>query len=165
MQSRAGHRTPVRVALLCNFRCLTSDSYHHRTLSPMKRFLHAFTLAVALTNFTAFAADQPTREERQARFQEVVDQLDLSEDQKAQIMPIVMQQAADLKALRDNTALKPRHKIKRAREINSTASAEIRALLTPEQQVKYDALREESKAEMREQFRERMKEREAGAGS
>lgn len=127
----------------------------------MKQFIHSFALAITLTSGLCAAADRPSQETSLARLQEMVDQLDLTEAQKTQLAPVVSHQARELRTLHENKALKPRHKLKRAREINEAASAQIRALLTPAQQEKYDTLRAENKAHMRTQLQERRKERRA----
>jgi hypothetical protein len=125
----------------------------------MKRIVYTIAIVMSLSGAAAVAAETPSREEALARWQAIAEQLALTEEQKEQIAPIVKQQAIDLKAVHDNTALRPRHKVKRARAISESASTKIRALLTPEQQVKYDTLREEQKARMREQFQQRRQDR------
>ena len=128
----------------------------------MKRFISSLALALTLSGPFVTAADQPTREDAQARLQEIVSELQLTEEQKAEITPILRQELADLKALRENTALKGRYKLRRAQQIAEAASQQVRALLTAEQQPRYDAWREEQKAKRKTQFKERLKERNAG---
>lgn len=84
-------------------------------------------------------------------------ELNLTEEQKAAIAPILRQQVEEFRALQADTSLRRMQKLRRAKEINQQASGEIRAHLDPEQQVKYDALR----AEMREQMKARIQERRA----
>lgn len=108
---------------------------------------------------TTSAADQPTAGpeagELAAKLQEIAGRLDLTDEQKAQIAPILQKEIADLKALRDDTTMRRGQKARRAKEINDTASGQISALLTPEQQKEYEVLR----AEMREKLKTRVKER------
>jgi Spy/CpxP family protein refolding chaperone len=133
----------------------------------MKNLIPLIALAAALSGPAALAADQapgpnPDRQaQARERFQAMLDELDLSDDQKAQITPILQKEGDDLKALRDDTSLTRMQRMRRARDINQAASKEVRALLTPDQQKKYDEIR----AEAREKAREKMKERrEAGGG-
>lgn len=128
----------------------------------MKRFINSLAFALTLTGTFVGAADKPARENVQARLQEIAQQLELTEEQKAQITPILQQELVDLKALRDNTALGRRYKLRRAQSIVETASRQVRALLTAEQQPKFDAWRAEQKEKRREQFKERMKESNSG---
>lgn len=124
------------------------------------------TLVAGLPAFAADPAPAPSappaaaRAERAAKFQEIVAQLDLTEEQKAKIAPIVQQQAAELHALRDDAKAQRRERLHEAREINKKAAAQIIPLLTPEQQKKYDELRAAARAE----FKQKMKERRAAGG-
>lgn len=132
----------------------------------MKQFILILTLALPLSGLTAVAADQPaTQEGKRAKardhLQQVVDQLELTDDQRAAIAPIMQQQMIDLKALRDDSSLRRLQRARKAKAINETASAQIRALLTPDQQTKYDALRAEMKDEMKARAKERKAEKDA----
>jgi protein CpxP len=108
---------------------------------------------------TAAAADQPTAPAPQGevatKLQEISARLELTEEQKTQIAPILQKEIADLKVLRDDTSLRRGEKARRLKEISDTASEQIRELLTPDQQTEYDKLREE----MREKLKARLKER------
>ena len=128
---------------------------------------------VLVAGLPAFAADPasapspsptvvaPHQGELVSKLQDITAQLGLSEEQKAKIAPIVQQEMADLRALKQEATAARREKLRRFRDINQKASGEIRVLLTPAQQKKYDELRAAAKAE----FKQRMKERRAAAGS
>ncbi len=129
----------------------------------MKPTLPLLLLALAAV-LPTFAADPvsapsappaPARAERLAKIQEVIAQLNLTEEQKAKIAPIVQQQVADLGALRDDAKAERRERLRVAREINQKAAAQIRPLLNPEQQKKYDELRAAARAEMKHKVKER----------
>jgi Spy/CpxP family protein refolding chaperone len=110
---------------------------------------------------TADAADQPTAPAPQGevatKLQEIAERLELTEEQKTQIAPILQKEIADLKVLRDDTSMRRGQKARRLQEISDTAGGQIRALLTPEQQEEYDKLRDE----MREKLKARLKERQS----
>jgi protein CpxP len=59
--------------------------------------------------------------------------LGLTEDQKAQLRPIVMQENQEMEAVRNDTSLTQEQKIAKANQIRDTASPKIKAILTPEQ--------------------------------
>jgi Spy/CpxP family protein refolding chaperone len=104
------------------------------------------------------AGDQPSSPaagEGAAKLQQIAERLQLTDEQKAEIAPILEQEWADLKALREDTSLRRMQRARRAKEITDTASKQIRAILTPEQQPEYDALR----AEMRDKLKAKAKER------
>ncbi|HLP06935.1 MAG TPA: hypothetical protein VK178_02125 [Opitutaceae bacterium] len=100
-------------------------------------------------------ATAPVPGELASRLQDITAQLNLTEDQKAKIAPILKQEAADLRALKEDTSQRRMQRLRRFREINQKASEQIRALLTPEQQPKYDELRAAARAEMKQRMKER----------
>jgi hypothetical protein len=59
--------------------------------------------------------------------------LGLTEDQKAQLRPIVMKENQDMEAVRNDTSLTQEQKITKANQIRDAASPKIKAILTPEQ--------------------------------
>ncbi len=88
-------------------------------------------------------------------------QLDLTDEQKAAITPILKKEIADLQALKVDTSLRKMQRARKARDIASTASKEIRSQLNPEQQKKYDVLREEWKKQAK--AKERKAQEDSGA--
>jgi hypothetical protein len=78
--------------------------------------------------------------------------LGLTEQQKQQIVPILKQEVAQLGALKKNTSLSALKKVERLREIGVSFDEKIRPLLNPEQQQKFQTLREQ----MRRRIIERM---------
>jgi transposase len=59
--------------------------------------------------------------------------LNLTEEQKAKLQPILAEENQQLEALRSNTSMTQEQKFAKAKEIRETASPRIRAILTPEQ--------------------------------
>ncbi len=123
-------------------------------------------LAFAIATISAAAATTPAptatpvHGELVSRLESITAQLNLTDEQKAKIGPIVQQEAADLRALKAEAKAARMEKMRRFKAINQKASGEIRVLLTPEQQQKYDELRAAAKAE----FKQKLKERRAAAG-
>lgn len=132
-------------------------------MKPTFPFLALILCAAPLPPLVAEPASPPpaTRAEFASRLQHIAAQLDLSDAQKATIAPILEGEAAELRTLQADSALRRMQKLKRFREINRKASDQIRAELTPEQRKKYDALR----AEAREEFKAKMAERRQAQGS
>lgn len=78
--------------------------------------------------------------------------LDLTDEQKADIKPIVDQRRAKMMVLRENKSLTPEQKRAQAKEILQASLQQIKGILTPEQQQKLD------------QIIQRIKERREGQG-
>lgn len=77
------------------------------------------------------------------RLQRMTTRLGLSEEQQRQIKPILVEEASQLRAVRDDPQLTRDERRAKMRQINGATFDKIRPLLTPEQQQKHDALREE----------------------
>jgi protein CpxP len=70
-------------------------------------------------------------------------QLNLTEDQKEKLKPILMKEGMDLKQIRDNTSLSPDDKHAQMKAVHDKYRPDIREILTPEQQQKFDQMKEE----------------------
>jgi protein CpxP len=93
-------------------------------------------LALALS--CALAAAPQAR----SQMQRMVDQLDLSADQKAKVDPILDDEAKQLRAFRGDTSTEA---TKQKAEIRKATDEKIKPLLTGEQWKKLEQLREERK--------------------
>jgi protein CpxP len=71
--------------------------------------------------------------------------LNLTDEQKAKLQPILADENQQLQALRSDTSMTQEQKISKANEIRQTASPKIRAVLTPEQLQKLDELQRKAR--------------------
>jgi Spy/CpxP family protein refolding chaperone len=85
--------------------------------------------------------------------------LTLTDDQKAQLKPILADRQQKLQDLRADTSSRPREKMKKMQSIAADADKKINAILTPDQQKKYA----EVEAQMKEQAKERRQEKKQGS--
>lgn len=69
-------------------------------------------------------------------------ELGLTEQQKQQIIPIVKEEIPKLQALKKDTSASAEDKVRQLREISGAVDAKITPLLNPEQQQKYQAVRD-----------------------
>lgn len=77
------------------------------------------------------------------RLQEIVDKLDLTADQKAQIKPIIEAAHKQAETVRADTSLTPEQKHAKMREAFQAVRGQIEGILTPEQKQKLEAMKEE----------------------
>lgn len=77
------------------------------------------------------------------RLKELAEKLGLTEDQKAKIKPILQDEMQAMKALRDDTSLDKDAKHQKMMAIRKSHADQILAILTPEQQAKFKAMREQ----------------------
>ena len=92
------------------------------------------------------------------RVQQLARQLDLTETQKTQMQGILDNARTQLEGLRNDTAASREQKMDQMQQITQQTREQIRVLLTPEQQLKADALRQEAEQRFGAQ-REKMAER------
>lgn len=81
-------------------------------------------------------------EERLKRMSET---LNLTDEQKEKIRPILQSEADQLKAMRENTSLSREQRMEKRRQIEQGTRKQIREILTPEQRAKWREGREEAR--------------------
>lgn len=80
--------------------------------------------------------------------------LQLTEEQKGQIKPILQDEFKQMKALREDTSLSREQKREKMQDIHNAAYEKIKPILTPEQQKKHDEMRRKA-MEQREDMRKK----------
>ena len=69
--------------------------------------------------------------------------LNLTDDQKAKIKPILENESAQTKSLFQDTSLSPQDRHAKMRDVHEKSMAQIRGLLTADQQAKLDSMKHE----------------------
>jgi len=82
----------------------------------------------------------PPRFTPEAQLDRLAQQLNLTDDQKAKIKPILEDQAKQFQTLRDDTSVSPEDRRSQFMQIRENTSKKIRAVLDPDQQKKYDEM-------------------------
>ncbi|HWR17600.1 MAG TPA: hypothetical protein VN577_22415 [Terriglobales bacterium] len=83
------------------------------------------------------------------RLKNLSEKLQLSDDQKAKIKPILEDEASQLQQIKKDGSKSRQEKVSKAREIHQAHMDKIRPILTDDQQKKLDEMREEAKERMR----------------
>ena len=120
----------------------------------------ALAVGLAAASMPARAQDQdaqaqPAGARQRSTADEVVqrlgEKLNLSDDQKAQIKPIIADRQQKMQELRSDTSMRRRQKARQMKSILKDSDKKINAILTPAQQKQY--------AELEQQMKEKVKER------
>ena len=90
------------------------------------------------------SADPETRAKVQARMQDLSAELNLTDDQKAQLKPIVQDEVQQLRAVNDDASLTADQKKAKFTEIRQSHRTQMVSILNPEQQKKLELLKETS---------------------
>ena len=90
----------------------------------------------------------PNKQEIVAKLENIAAELQLSPQQKKQMLPILMAEAAQLKAVKENASLGPLDKLMQVKQIAGACDARIMPILDPVQQQKWQAMRQEARQQM-----------------
>jgi Spy/CpxP family protein refolding chaperone len=88
------------------------------------------------------ATDADTKAKIQAKLQELSSELNLTDDQKTQLKPILQEEFNQIKAVKDDPSLSSDQKKAKVSDIRQNFKSQINSVLTPEQQKKLDTVRE-----------------------
>jgi Spy/CpxP family protein refolding chaperone len=101
--------------------------------------------ALAQTESSSMAADPETRAKIQQHLQHLSSELNLTDDQKQKIQPILQSEFQQLKTVHDDSSLSADQRQAKAQGIRDSAKSQIAPILTPDQQKKLAAMKEQSK--------------------
>jgi Spy/CpxP family protein refolding chaperone len=93
---------------------------------------------------TSSAADDATTQAKvQQKLQRMSSELNLTDDQKTKLKPILQNEVGQLKTVRDDTSMSADAKQAKMKEIHSSAKQQINTILTPDQQQKLATMKSE----------------------
>ena len=82
--------------------------------------------------------------------QRLVDELEVSEAQREKLRPVMQEEFAKIRALRENESLSREDKLAKFRAVNQATTAKMKEILSQEQLTKWEKLREEMFARRRD---------------
>ena len=93
------------------------------------------------------------KQEIMAKLDKLSSALQLTPQQKKQMMPILMEEGQKLKGIKSDTTLGPMQKMMQMKEVGSAADAQIKPILTLEQDQKFEQIRAQEREEMLQKMR------------
>lgn len=84
--------------------------------------------------------------QHQSRLEWMSKELNLTDDQKDKIKPILDDEASKMKSVHDDTSLSQDQKRDKMKELRENTDSQINPILTPDQQKKYEDLKARQKA-------------------
>ena len=113
-----------------------------------------FLIAVAVVApLLAQAPPSSDKQEAMAKLQKMSAELNLTPQQKKQMMPILMEEGPKMKAVKADTSLGPVQKMSQIRQLGSDMDAKVKPILSPEQYQKYEQMRAQEREQMMEKMR------------
>lgn len=117
-----------------------------------------FALAVVFSGPIAGGQSAASRQSVAAqRMQKLAQQLQLSEPQKEKIMPILVEEAPKMKAIRTDTTLSENDKVVRMMQVRNETNDKIRPILTPAQQHKLDEMKQQERQHFLQELKTQQK--------
>jgi Spy/CpxP family protein refolding chaperone len=86
--------------------------------------------------------DPETKAKVEEEMQELVHELDLTNEQQKQLKPILQDEFKQLKTVKDDASMSPEQKKAKAAKIHAGAKSQISSILTPEQKKKLAEMKE-----------------------
>jgi protein CpxP len=122
-------------------------------------FIAAFIMPVQAAEPNAPAVKhkrQASRERGRDFLRELSEKLNLTDEQKTAIKPILAAQAEDIKAIRQDSSLSDEQKQAKIQEIRDKSRGKINAILTPEQQKKFAEMKSEAPGKVHDEIHNRL---------
>lgn len=126
---------------------------------PTLLFPAFIVLLLAMPASSAMADETPAQPDPQARLAELKSRLNLSDEQQAELKPLLEQHAASLKSIRGEYPAELSRKDKRAmakamRGQQAKFKEQLAGVLTPEQMAEWEAMQKEMREQAKERWRE-----------
>ena len=93
------------------------------------------------------------KQQAMAKLEQMSAALQLTPQQKQQMMPIMMEEAQKMKAIKTNTSLGPMQKAMQMRQLGEDMDAKVKPILSPEQYQKFEQMRQQEREQMIQKMR------------
>jgi len=111
----------------------------------MKNHINLITAAVCVGTFVLLATVLPVQNEAaMLKAQAISQQLNLKPQQKAKILPILVDEGPKVQAIKNNNSLSKMQKIQQIRAIHQQTDPQMKAILSPEQYQKLQGIRRQA---------------------
>jgi len=114
-----------------------------RRNNNMKKYIRSIAAALCFSTFVLVA---PTSfaQTKAAKLQAISQQLNLTPEQKAKVLPILADEGPKVQAIKNDNSLSRMQKIQQIRAIHHQTDPQMKAILSPEQYQKLQAIRQQA---------------------
>src|SRR5437773_5996191 len=109
----------------------------------MKHYIRLFAVALYFGAFVLSAATS-SAQNKAAKVQAIAQQLDLTPQQKVKILPILTDEGPKVQAIKNDNSLSKIQKIQQIRAIHQQTDPQMKAILSPQQYQKLQAIRQQA---------------------
>jgi hypothetical protein len=107
----------------------------------MKNYIRLIALALCFGTFVLLAPAL-SAQNKGAKLQAISQQLNLTPQQKAKVLPILADEAPKVEAVKNNSSLSGMQKMQQLRAIHQQTDPQMKAILSPLQTIRQQAIRE-----------------------
>ncbi|PYL62686.1 MAG: hypothetical protein DMF24_03090 [Verrucomicrobia bacterium] len=109
----------------------------------MKNYIRLIALAVCFGTFVLLAPAS-FAQNRAAKLQAISQQLNLTPQQKAKVLPLLAEEAPKVEAVKNNSSLSGMQKMQQLRAIHQQTDPQMKAILSPAQYQKLQGIRQQA---------------------
>ena len=109
----------------------------------MKTYIRLSAMALTLGTFV-LGAPGSFAQDKAAKLQAISQQLSLTPQQKAKVLPILADEAPKVEAVKNNSSLSGMQKMQQLRAIHQQTDPQMKAILSPEQYQKLQKIRQQT---------------------
>src|ERR1700751_3958264 len=109
----------------------------------MKNAIRLISLGLCFGSFVLLAATS-SAQNKGAKLQAISQQLNLTPQQKAKVLPILADEAPKVEAVKNNSSLSGFQKMQQLRAIHQQTDPQMKAILSPDQYQKLQAIRQQT---------------------
>jgi hypothetical protein len=95
----------------------------------------------------------PEKQEAMQKLEKMAAQLQLTPQQKKQMLPIMIDEAQKMKAIKSNTSLGPLEKMMQMKQLGTDMDNKVKPILSPTQYQQFEQIREQERQQMIEKMR------------
>jgi hypothetical protein len=109
----------------------------------MKNYIRLIALALCFGTFVLLAPAS-SAQNKGAKLQAISQQLNLTPQQKAKVLPILADEAPKVEAVKNNSSLSGMQKMQQLRAIHQQTDPQMKAILSPAQYQKLQTIRQQA---------------------
>jgi Spy/CpxP family protein refolding chaperone len=109
----------------------------------MKNYIRLIALALCFGTFVLLAPAS-SAQNKGAKLQAISQQLNLTPQQKAKVLPILADEGPKVEAIKNNSSLSGFQKMQQIRAIHQQTDPQMKAILSPDQYQKLQAIRQQA---------------------
>jgi hypothetical protein len=109
----------------------------------MKNYIRLMAAALCFGTFV-LVAQTSSAQTRAAKLEAIAQQLNLTPQQKAKVLPILADEAPKVQAIKNDNSLSKMQKIQQIKAIHRQTDPQMKAILSPEQYQKLQGIRQQA---------------------